>query len=39
MTIYNLYNLLKEELGNGSSGLVTRPSRNKISDKYEEVLK
>jgi hypothetical protein len=25
-TAYNLYKLLKEELGSGSSDLVTRPS-------------
>lgn len=35
MTIYNLYNLLKEELGNGSSDLVTRPSGNKIRERIE----
>ena len=32
---YNLYNLLKEELGNGSSDLVTRPSGNKIRERIE----
>ena len=35
MTTYNLYNLLKEELGNGSSDLVTRPSGNKIRERIE----
>src|SRR3990172_2850579 len=33
--IYNLYKLLKEELGNGSSDLVTRPSGNKIRERIE----
>jgi len=32
---YNLYTLLKEELGNGSSDLVTRPSGNKIRERIE----
>ena len=36
MTTYNLYNLLKEELGNGSSDLVTRPSGNKIRERIEK---
>ncbi|MBI3398471.1 MAG: DUF4325 domain-containing protein [Deltaproteobacteria bacterium] len=36
MTItYDLYKLLKEELGNGSSDLVTRPSGNKIRERIE----
>ncbi len=35
MTTYNLYALLKEELGNGSSDLVTRPSGNKIRERIE----
>lgn len=35
MTTYNLYKLLKEELGNGSSDLVTRPSGNKIRERIE----
>src|SRR3990170_520757 len=32
---YNLYTLLKEELGNGSSDPVTRPSGNKIRERIE----
>lgn len=32
---YNLYKLLKEELGNGSNDLVTRPSGNKIRERIE----
>lgn len=35
MTTYNLHKLLKEELGNGSSDLVTRPSGNKIRERIE----
>ena len=35
MTIYNLYKLLKEELGNGSSDLVTRPSGQAIRERIE----
>jgi hypothetical protein len=35
MTTYNLYKLLKEELGNGSSDLVTRPSGQKIRERIE----
>lgn len=33
MSIYNLYKLLKEELGNGSSDLVTRPSGQVIRER------
>lgn len=36
MITYNLYKLLKEELGNGSSDLVTRPSGNKIRERIEK---
>ncbi|HBR17681.1 MAG: hypothetical protein A3G39_02460 [Deltaproteobacteria bacterium RIFCSPLOWO2_12_FULL_43_16] len=36
MIKYNLYKLLKEELGNGSSDLVTRPSGNKIRERIEK---
>lgn len=36
MTKYDLYKLLKEELGNGSSDLVTRPSGNKIRGRIEK---
>lgn len=36
MTKYDLYKLLKEELGNGSSDLVTRPSGNKIRERIEK---
>lgn len=40
MTKYDLYKLLKEELGNGSSDLVTRPSGNKIRERIEkDILK
>jgi hypothetical protein len=35
MAIYNLYKLLKEELGNGSSDLVTRPSGQAIRERIE----
>ncbi len=35
MTTYNLYNLLKEELKNGSSDLVTRPSGQVIRERIE----
>ncbi len=35
MQIYNLYKLLKEELGNGSSDLVTRPSGQAIRERIE----
>lgn len=35
MIKYNLYKLLKEELGNGSSDLVTRPSGSKIRERLE----
>lgn len=33
---YDLYKLLKEELGNGSNDLVTRPSGNKIRERIEK---
>lgn len=36
MMTYDLYKLLKEELGNGSSDLVTRPSGNKIRERIEK---
>ena len=35
MTSYNLYKLLKEELRNGSSDLVTRPSGQVIRERIE----
>jgi len=35
MTKYDLYSLLKEELGNGSKDLVTRPSGEKIRQRIE----
>jgi hypothetical protein len=35
MTNYDLYKLLKEELGNGSQDLVTRPSGQKIRERIE----
>ncbi len=35
MLTYNLYNLLKEELQNGSSDLVTRPSGQVIRERIE----
>lgn len=35
MPIYDLYKLLKEELGNGSKDLVTRPSGEKIRQRIE----
>lgn len=35
MVIYDLYTLLKEELGNGSKDLVTRPSGEKIRRRVE----
>lgn len=35
MIKYNLHKLLKKELGNGSSDLVTRPSGNKIRERIE----
>jgi hypothetical protein len=35
MTTYNLYKLLKEELKNGSSDLVTRPSGQVIRERIE----
>ncbi|MEW6002511.1 MAG: hypothetical protein AB1638_07700 [Nitrospirota bacterium] len=35
MKVYNLYNLLKEELKNGSSDLVTRPSGQTIRNRIE----
>ncbi len=35
MTIYNLYKLLKEELKNGSSDLVTRQSGQAIRERIE----
>jgi len=35
MVTYNLYKLLKEELGNGSSDLVTRPSGQAIRERIE----
>lgn len=35
MQTYNLYKFLKEELGNGSSDLVTRPSGQKIRERIE----
>ncbi|GBD98683.1 hypothetical protein BMS3Abin07_00709 [bacterium BMS3Abin07] len=38
MKIYNLYKLLKEELKNGSSDLVTRPSGQVIRDRIERDL-
>jgi hypothetical protein len=36
MITYNLYNLLKEELKNGSSDLVTRPSGQVIRNRIEK---
>src|SRR4030043_1784986 len=36
MQIYNLYKLLKEELKNGSSDLVTRPSGQVIRERIEK---
>src|SRR3972149_122664 len=36
MIKYDLYRLLKDELGNGSSDLVTRPSGNKIRERIEK---
>ncbi len=39
MTNYDLYNLLKEELGNGSFDLVTRPSGNKIRERIKRDIK
>lgn len=36
MIIYDLYKLLKDELGNGSSDLVTRPSGNKVRERIEK---
>jgi len=36
MQIYNLYKLLKEELKNGSSDLVTRPSGHAIRERVEK---
>src|SRR4030066_1415529 len=36
MSKYDLYKLLKDELGNGSSDLVTRPSGNKIRERIEK---
>lgn len=36
MIKYDLYKLLKDELGNGSSDLVTRPSGNKIRERIEK---
>ncbi|HET6515493.1 MAG TPA: STAS-like domain-containing protein [Thermodesulfovibrionales bacterium] len=38
MSTYNLYKLLKEELGNGSSDLVTRPSGQTIRERIERDL-
>ncbi len=35
MTKYDLYKILKEELGNGSSDLVTRPSGQAIRERIE----
>ncbi len=35
MTKYDLYKLLKEELGNGSNNLVTRPSGQTIRERIE----
>ncbi len=35
MPTYDLYKLLKEELGNGSKDLVTRPSGEKIRERVE----
>lgn len=39
MTQYNLYNLLKEELKNGSNDLVTRPSGQVIRERIERDIK
>ncbi len=40
MTTYNLYKLLKEELKNGSSDLVTRPSGQVVRERIErDILK
>ena len=39
MSKYNLYQFLKEELKNGSSDLVTRPSGQVIRDRIERILK
>ena len=36
ITTYNLYNLLKEELKNGSCDLVTRPSGQAIRERIEK---
>jgi uncharacterized protein DUF4325 len=38
MTSYDLYKLLKDELGNGSQDLVTRPSGEKIRRRIERDL-
>ncbi|MEW6110007.1 MAG: STAS-like domain-containing protein [Nitrospirota bacterium] len=38
MTIYNIYKLLKEELKNGSSDLVTRPSGQVIRERIERYI-
>lgn len=35
MQVYNLYKLLKEELGNGSSDLVTSQSGQAIRERIE----
>ncbi len=35
MTRYDLYKFLKEELGNGSKDLVTRPSGQKVRERIE----
>ena len=39
MTKYDLYKLLKEELGNGSRNLVTRPSGQAIRERIERDIK
>ncbi len=38
MTKYDLYKLLKEELGNGSKDLVTRPSGQAVRVRIERDL-
>jgi hypothetical protein len=38
MAMYDLYKLLKEELGNGSKDLVTRPSGQAVRERIEQNL-
>lgn len=39
MQTYNLYNIMKEELRNGSRDLATRPSGNVVRERIEQVIK